>query len=98
MGQIVGRGGAVAEYDDGLGDVRVCQQEHVEVVLSVGHWYLKIHLLERRRDGEGLGVDLADEDGRLAGRPRQVLERANLGGDGSGEEEGLPLRGWGKHR
>lgn len=48
MGQVVGGRGAVAEDDDGFRKIRVCEQEHVEIVLAVRDLYLEKVLLERR--------------------------------------------------
>lgn len=91
-------GGACAVDEDDGGFFRVCgrQEQDVEIAFLVGEGDLEVALGEGVRDGEVVGVDLADEDGWFRGGARHLLEGADFGGDCGGEEAGLSLVGGGK--
>lgn len=73
MRQVVGRSCAVAEDDYGFREVDVGEEEHVEVVLSVGDWDLEMHLPQRHRYCQLLRIHFADEDWRFARCSREFL-------------------------
>jgi hypothetical protein len=73
MGEVVGGKSSIAEDDDGFWEVDVCEEEHVEVMLAMGHGDLKMRLAEGRRDGKVLCVDFTDEDGWFAGDLRSFF-------------------------
>ena len=66
----------------------------MEVLLLVKNINQLICLFQRRRDGEVIDVDFADENVRSSGSARHIFQCSNFRCDGGCEEACLALSWW----